>query len=265
MRCSQPNATRDNYTVRGWRNRQSRVRGHEKVRAAALPTVPQHEDLVAHRETNLRGHVFTDKRWLAADPTLGPWLKTPDLLVVQTGAWVLPDQRPLSEELETFLEAGQPPTCFGSGWAKRVHELGIGKPHTHRCRATGPRPPLQRARTLRRRDAGVWPHPLPRTGHRGQETAVQLRRALVDFKGSGATRAVDFGPGAGCDPAGGPAVGAIDRHVASVGEEAAELRCSTPAVRARDRAWKTGLGSLVVGLFRCGWVRVCSQGALTTL
>jgi len=35
MRCSQPNATRDNYTVRGWRNHQ-----------ALQPTVPQHEPWV---------------------------------------------------------------------------------------------------------------------------------------------------------------------------------------------------------------------------
>jgi len=35
--------------------------------------------------------------------------------VFQTGAWMLPDERPLSEEIEAFLEAGDPPIYFGFG------------------------------------------------------------------------------------------------------------------------------------------------------
>ena len=64
---------------------------------------------------NVRDHVFTDRPWLAADPVLGPWQETPDLDVVQTGAWILPDQRPLPAELEAFLDAGAPPVYVGFG------------------------------------------------------------------------------------------------------------------------------------------------------
>jgi vancomycin aglycone glucosyltransferase len=34
---------------------------------------------------------------------------------VQTGAWILPDERPLSAELEAFLNAGAPPVYVGLG------------------------------------------------------------------------------------------------------------------------------------------------------
>ena len=64
---------------------------------------------------NVRDHLITDHPWLAADPTLGPWPTPTDLDVVQTGAWILPDERPLSAELEAFLDAGSPPVCVGYG------------------------------------------------------------------------------------------------------------------------------------------------------
>ena len=64
---------------------------------------------------NVRDHVFTDRPWLAADPILGPWPGSPDLDVVQTGAWILPDERPLPAELEAFLDAGTPPVYVGFG------------------------------------------------------------------------------------------------------------------------------------------------------
>jgi vancomycin aglycone glucosyltransferase len=65
---------------------------------------------------NVRDHVFTDNPWLAADPTLGPWQEPTDLDVLQTGAWILPDVRPLPAELEAFMDAGTPPVyvSFGS-------------------------------------------------------------------------------------------------------------------------------------------------------
>ncbi len=63
---------------------------------------------------NVRDHVFTDHPWLAADPTLGPW-QPADLDVVQTGAWILPDERPLPAELTAFLDAGPPPVYAGFG------------------------------------------------------------------------------------------------------------------------------------------------------
>ncbi|MCX5256469.1 glycosyltransferase [Streptomyces canus] len=64
---------------------------------------------------DFRDHVLTGRPWLAADPLLGPWQEPADLDVVQTGAWVLPDGRPLPAELEAFLEAGEPPVYVGFG------------------------------------------------------------------------------------------------------------------------------------------------------
>jgi vancomycin aglycone glucosyltransferase len=62
---------------------------------------------------NIRDHVHTDRPWLAADPTLAPWPGSPDLDVVQTGAWILFDDRPLPEDLVAFLDAGAPPVYVG--------------------------------------------------------------------------------------------------------------------------------------------------------
>ena len=64
---------------------------------------------------DVRDHVFTHHPWLACDPVLGPWPESPDLDVVQTGAWLLPDDRPLPAELLEFLEAGTPPVYVGFG------------------------------------------------------------------------------------------------------------------------------------------------------
>jgi vancomycin aglycone glucosyltransferase len=64
---------------------------------------------------NVRDHVLTDHPWLAADPLLCPWLTPADLDVVQTGAWILPDERPLPAELVAFLDAGEPPVYVGFG------------------------------------------------------------------------------------------------------------------------------------------------------
>jgi vancomycin aglycone glucosyltransferase len=62
---------------------------------------------------NVRDHVFTDRPWLAADPILAPWPGSPYFDVVRTGAWILPDERPLPEELTAFLDAGTPPVYVG--------------------------------------------------------------------------------------------------------------------------------------------------------
>ena len=64
---------------------------------------------------DVRDHVFTNRPWLAADPILGPWQQPADLEVVQTGAWILPDVRPLPADLEAFLDAGPPPVYVGFG------------------------------------------------------------------------------------------------------------------------------------------------------
>ncbi|MBB5120195.1 glycosyl transferase [Streptomyces eurocidicus] len=64
---------------------------------------------------NVRDYVFTDRGLLAADPVLGPWQDMTELDLVQTGAWILPDERPLPAGLEAFLEAGEPPVYVGFG------------------------------------------------------------------------------------------------------------------------------------------------------
>ena len=64
---------------------------------------------------DVRSYVHTDRPWLACDATLGPWPEPSDGSVFQTGAWILPDERPLSPELEAFLDAGPPPIYFGFG------------------------------------------------------------------------------------------------------------------------------------------------------
>ena len=52
--------------------------------------------------TDVRAHILTDSPWLAADATLAPWPDSADPNVFQTGAWILPDERQLSPELERF-------------------------------------------------------------------------------------------------------------------------------------------------------------------
>ncbi|MGW4527098.1 glycosyltransferase [Amycolatopsis sp. NPDC004378] len=70
---------------------------------------------------DLPGHVFTDRPWLAADPALAPW--PDDSQVVQTGAWIWPDERPLPVELLKFLDAGEPPVYFGFGSMRAPAEV----------------------------------------------------------------------------------------------------------------------------------------------
>lgn len=64
---------------------------------------------------NVRDYCYTDQPWLAADPVLAPWQQPAKIDVVQTGAWILPDDRPLPEELLAFLDAGAPPVYVGFG------------------------------------------------------------------------------------------------------------------------------------------------------
>lgn len=92
--------------------------------------------------TDVRDYLITDKPWLAADPILGPWPGAPDLEVTQTGAWILPDRRPLSPELEEFLEAGEPPIYFGFGSIRAPEDLG--KTMIETARALGCRAIVQR-------------------------------------------------------------------------------------------------------------------------
>ena len=72
---------------------------------------------------NVRDHVYTANPWLAADPVLGPWPDTADLDVVQTGAWMVHDERLLPAELEAFLEAGPPPVYVGFGSMRAPRDI----------------------------------------------------------------------------------------------------------------------------------------------
>jgi vancomycin aglycone glucosyltransferase len=73
--------------------------------------------------SDLHSHILTDRPWLAADPTLAPWPDPADRAVFQTGAWILPDERPLSPELEAFLDARSPPVYFGFGSIRAPEEI----------------------------------------------------------------------------------------------------------------------------------------------
>ncbi|MER6969705.1 glycosyltransferase [Nocardioides sp. NPDC000445] len=69
--------------------------------------------------------MFTTRPLLAADPTLGPWHGTSRLDVVQTGAWMLDDDRPLPADLLGFLDAGQEPVYVGFGSMRTVGEESV--------------------------------------------------------------------------------------------------------------------------------------------
>jgi vancomycin aglycone glucosyltransferase len=88
---------------------------------------------------NVRDHVFTDQPWLAADPTLGPWQELTDLDVVQTGAWILPDKRPLPAELVAFLDAGTPPVYVGFGSMPMRASTDVARVAIEAVRAQGRR------------------------------------------------------------------------------------------------------------------------------
>ncbi len=72
---------------------------------------------------NVRDHVITGHPWLAADPTLAPGQKSADLDVVQTGAWILPDERRLPADLEAYLAAGTPPVYVGFGSMRAPQDI----------------------------------------------------------------------------------------------------------------------------------------------
>ncbi|MBT2442485.1 glycosyltransferase family 1 protein [Streptomyces sp. ISL-36] len=87
---------------------------------------------------NVRDYAFTDRPWLATDPTLSPWRPT-DLDVVQTGAWFRPDERPLPPELVAFLDAGTPPVYVGFGSMPMSASKDIAKVAVEAVRAQGRR------------------------------------------------------------------------------------------------------------------------------
>ncbi|WP_242908573.1 glycosyltransferase [Actinomadura terrae] len=93
---------------------------------------------------NVRDYVLTERPWLAADETLCPAAGMTDLDVVQTGAWILPDDRPLPAELEAFLDAGEPPVYVGFGSMASFAPKGIARVAIEASRAHGRRVVLAR-------------------------------------------------------------------------------------------------------------------------
>jgi vancomycin aglycone glucosyltransferase len=73
--------------------------------------------------TDVHSHILGSRPLLAADATLAPWPDPADTSVVQTGAWMLPDDRPLSDALEQFLDAGEPPIYMGFGSMRGMPHL----------------------------------------------------------------------------------------------------------------------------------------------
>lgn len=108
------------------------------------------EELNTHRAAiglppvdNVRDYAFTGHPWLAADPILAPWQPT-DLDVVQTGAWVLPDERPLPAELAAFLDAGTPPVYVGFGSTPMRDPKDVARVTIEAIRAQGCRVVISR-------------------------------------------------------------------------------------------------------------------------
>ncbi|WIM94459.1 glycosyltransferase [Actinoplanes oblitus] len=89
---------------------------------------------------NLFDYGRTDRPWLAADPVLAPL--DAGQVAEQTGAWLVPDERPLGAELAAFLAAGPPPVYvgFGSGPAP----AGVAEVAVAAIRAQGRRVILSR-------------------------------------------------------------------------------------------------------------------------
>jgi len=72
---------------------------------------------------NVPSYIANEHSLVAADPLLAPASELNGRRPFQTGAWILRDERPLADELEKFLAAGDPPIYFGFGSMKRNDNL----------------------------------------------------------------------------------------------------------------------------------------------
>ncbi|MFN8629453.1 MAG: glycosyltransferase [Chloroflexota bacterium] len=88
---------------------------------------------------SVRDQVLGGEIWLAADPLLAPWSELTDFDIVQTGAWILPDERPLPVTLEAFLAAGEPPVYVGFGSMAMRSSPGLAQVALEAARAHGRR------------------------------------------------------------------------------------------------------------------------------
>ncbi|MFD6967529.1 glycosyltransferase [Streptomyces sp. NPDC059949] len=212
---------------------------------------------------NVRDHVFTGRPWLATDPVLAPWQQPADLDVVQTGAWVLPDERPLPDGLVAFLDAGTPPVYVGFGSIPLHDPHDVARVTIEAIRAQGRRAVVSRGwadlaliddeddcfvvgevnhQALFRRAAAVVHH-----GGAGTTTTATWAGAPQVVVPQGADqpyfagRVADLGIGA-----------AHDGPTPTVESLSAALRTAlTPGTRAR--------ASAVAGTFRTDGARVAAQ------
>lgn len=87
----------------------------------------------------VRDHVFTTRPWLAADPVLWPFEDAMGMDVVRTGAWIVPDDRPLPADLVEFLDAGEPPVYVGFGSMQMAGAPGAAAAAVEAVRSRGRR------------------------------------------------------------------------------------------------------------------------------
>jgi len=136
---------------------------------------------------NVRDQVFSDRPLLASDPALWPWAPTDLCDAVQTGAWILPDPRPLPEGLDDFLEAGAPPVYVGFGSMSMAASQDAARAAVTAARAHGRRVVL----------AGGWAgFALPddgadcfRVGDINQQALFSRVAAVIHHGGAGTTTA----------------------------------------------------------------------------
>ncbi|MDT7799107.1 MAG: vancomycin aglycone glucosyltransferase [Actinomycetota bacterium] len=130
---------------------------------------------------DLQSHVFTDRPWLAADAALAPWPGPAG--VVQTGAWIRPDERPLPADVRAFLDAGEPPVYVGFGSMRA--EDGLAEVLLAAARAHGRRVILARG-WADLALAGAQPDCLG-IGEINQQALFERVAAVVHHGGAGTT------------------------------------------------------------------------------
>lgn len=167
------NATLWARDAQRWNNTWSAVLNPHRAAAGLAPV------------TDVRSHLFTETPWLAADATLAPWPETAGMNVVQTGAWILPDARPLSDEIEAYLGAGDAPIYFGFGSIRAPQDLSANM--LKAARALGRRAIVQRGWA----ELGVPDNDVGclSIGEVNQQALFQRVCAVVHHGGAGTTTA----------------------------------------------------------------------------
>lgn len=158
-------------------------RDAQRLNAMFGPALNEHREKAGQAPVDdVRGHLFTDRPWLATDPILDPWPGPAD--VVQTGAWILPDERPLAPELEAFLDSGDAPVYFGLGSTQAPREQAEVMVRTAR--------ELGRRAVVQRGWAGLEGRPADDCvfiGEVNQQVLFQRVAAVVHHGGAGTTTA----------------------------------------------------------------------------